>query len=66
MKNNNNDPDWASNGKQARRAGRLYKARSRLYQSQFLQVDTRWKALDEKLRESCCILGKSRQTLVEI
>ena len=25
-----------------RRAGKLYKARSRLYRSQFLQVNTRW------------------------
>ena len=30
-----------------RRAGKLYKARSRLYRSQSLQVNTRWKALDE-------------------
>ena len=30
-----------------RRAGKLYKARSRLYRSQFLQVNTRWKALAE-------------------
>ena len=30
-----------------RRAGKLYKARSRLCRSQFLQVNTRWKALAE-------------------
>ena len=30
-----------------RRAGKLYKARSRLYRSQILQVNTCWKALDE-------------------
>ena len=30
-----------------RRAGKLYKARSRLYRSQNLQVNTRWKALAE-------------------
>ena len=30
-----------------RRAGKLYKARSRLYRSQILQVDIRWKAPDE-------------------
>ena len=30
-----------------RRAGKLYKARSRLYRSQILQVNTRWKALAE-------------------
>ena len=30
-----------------RRAGKLYKARSRLYRSQSLQVNTRWKALAE-------------------
>ena len=30
-----------------RRAGNLYKARFRLYRSQILQVNTRWKALDE-------------------
>ena len=29
------------------KAGKLYKARSRLYRSQFLQVNTRWKALTE-------------------
>ena len=44
--NNNNAPDRVSNGKQAtictRRAGKLYKARSRLYRSQILQVNTRW------------------------
>ena len=33
---NNNDPDWVS-----------YKARSRLYRSQILQVNIRWKALAE-------------------
>ena len=45
--NNNNinyDPDW---GICTRRAGKLYKARSRLYRSQILQVNTRWKALAE-------------------
>ena len=30
-----------------RRAGKLYKARSRLYRSQILQVNTRWKTLAE-------------------
>ena len=30
-----------------RRADKLYKARSRLYRSQILQVNTRWKALAE-------------------
>ena len=30
-----------------RRAGKLYKARSRLYRSQILQVNMRWKALAE-------------------
>ena len=30
-----------------RRAGKLYKARSRLYRSQLLQVNTRWKAIAE-------------------
>ena len=30
-----------------RRAGKLYKARSRLYRSQILQINTRWKALAE-------------------
>ena len=30
-----------------RRAGKLYRARSRLYRSQILQVNTRWKALAE-------------------
>ena len=30
-----------------RRAGKLYKARSRLYRRRFLQVNTRWKALAE-------------------
>ena len=30
-----------------RRAGKLYNARSRLYRSQILQVNTRWKALAE-------------------
>ena len=30
-----------------RRASKLYKARSRLYRSQILQVNTRWKALSE-------------------
>ena len=30
-----------------RRAGKLYKARSRLYRCQFLQLNTRWKALAE-------------------
>ena len=30
-----------------RRAGKLYKARSRLHRSQLLQVNTRWKALAE-------------------
>ena len=30
-----------------RRAGKLYKARSRLYRCQILQVNTRWKALAE-------------------
>ena len=30
-----------------RRAGKLYKARSRLYRNQILQVNTRWKALAE-------------------
>ena len=30
-----------------RRAGKLNRARSRLYRSEFLQVNTRWKALAE-------------------
>ena len=30
-----------------RRVGKLYKARSRLYRSQILQANTRWKALAE-------------------
>ena len=30
-----------------RRSGKLYRARSRLYRSQILQVNTRWKALAE-------------------
>ena len=30
-----------------RRAGKLYRARSRLYRSRFLQVNMRWKALAE-------------------
>ena len=30
-----------------RRAGKLYRARSRLYRRRFLQVNTRWKALAE-------------------
>ena len=42
--NNNNDPD---KGICTRRAGKLYKARSRLNRSQILQVNTRWKALAE-------------------
>ena len=56
-----NDPDKVSNGKisrtkkfskkvgaiSTRRAGKLYKARSRLYRNQILQVNTRWKALAE-------------------
>ena len=42
--NNNNDPDW---GICTRRAGKLYKARSRLYRIQILQVNMCWKALAE-------------------
>ena len=40
---------WAicNNNSSTRRAGKLYKARSRLYRSKFLQVNTRWKALAE-------------------
>ena len=34
------DPDWVSNG--TRRAGKLNKARFRLYRSQILQLNTRW------------------------
>ena len=39
----NNDPDKVC----TRRAGKLYKARSRLYRSQILQVNMRLKALAE-------------------
>ena len=50
--NNNNDPDEVSNGKQAarnfhkgrrtktRRAGKLYRDRSRLYRSRILELNT--------------------------
>ena len=38
---------WSTWGICARRAGKLYKARSRLYRSQILQIHTRWKALAE-------------------
>ena len=36
-----------------RRAGKLYEARSQLYRSQILQINTRWKALDEPTRCPC-------------
>jgi len=41
-----------------RRAGKLYKARSRLYRSQILQVNTRWKALAEiyTMQPLCTVL----------
>ena len=38
---------WVTWGICTRRAGKLYKALSRLYRSQILQVNTRWKALAE-------------------
>ena len=39
--------DYGTWGICTRRAGKLYKARSRLYRRRFLQVNTRWKALAE-------------------
>ena len=41
-----------------RRAGKLYKARSRLYRSQLLQVNMRWKALAEiyTMHSFCTVL----------
>ena len=38
--------------------GQLYRARSRLYRSQNLQVNTRWKALDE-IYKICMLLHRS-------
>ena len=39
--------------------GQLYKARSRLYRSQILQVNTRWKALDEIYYKIYMLLHRS-------
>ena len=41
-----------------RRAGKLYRARSRLYRRQTLQVNIRWKALDE-IYKICMLLHRS-------
>ena len=43
-----NSPVWSPTwGICTRRAGKLYRARSRLYRRRFLQVNMRWKALAE-------------------
>ena len=60
-----------------RRAGKLYKARSRLYRRRFLQVNTRWKALAEiytmhsfaplleSIIENCSLISKISLKIAE-
>ena len=47
-----------------RRAGKVYKARSRLYRSQILQVNLRGKALDE-IYKICMLLHRSDLNISE-